>query len=183
MKLLFFVLFGIYSSLTHANLQKEILDLIKDQKSLTSKQINSDSQKKLATVIYFLSSTCPCSQGHFDHLNSLQKSYPEFQFIGFHSSKSTPLKRAKRYFDQFTIDFPIYLDKKLKVANLLKALKTPHVFVLNKKGDFLFQGGATNSRNPKRADQFYLQKALRELKEGKPIETKVARALGCYIQR
>ena len=105
-------------------------------------------------VAYFLSATCPCSQAHFNLLNDLQKNNKDIDFIGFHSNKSVSKEKAHKYFKKFEIDFPILLDKKLDYANQFGALKTPHIFVLSPKGEIVYQGGATNSRNPKKANKF-----------------------------
>ena len=136
------------------------------------------------TVAYFLSSGCPCSQAHFDHLNQLQKDFgKKFQFIGFHSSRSIKIKKARQYFAQFDIDFPIINDPELVYANQFKALKTPHIFVVSPSGEVVFQGGATDSRNPKRAKNFYLKTALEQISRGHQVTLARAKTLGCYIQR
>jgi len=139
--------------------------------------------EKEFSVVYFFNANCPCSKAHFDHLNSLKTKFPKFQFIGFHSNKAISKKVAKKYFDKFEIDFPIFLDKELIYADIFKALKTPHVFVINSKGEFVYQGGATNSRNPKRASKFYLLDTLNSLGKGEKPELSYTKILGCYIQR
>lgn len=145
--------------------------------------VSLDFTGKNYLVVYFLSSSCPCSQSHFDHLNDLEKKYKDFSFIGLNSNKNTSKENAKKYFNKFKIKFPILLDKKLEFANAYGALKTPHVFIVNKAGEIIFQGGATNSRNTKRATKFYLSNALEQLSNGKKLKIKNAKALGCYIQR
>jgi len=140
------------------------------------------SSKKFL-VAYFLNRGCPCSQAHFDHLNDLQKKYKNFSFIGFHSNKTINKESAMEYFSKYKIDFPILLDKDLIYANQFKAVKTPHVFVLDKEGKTFFQGGATDSRDPKRAHHFYLRDALASLSRGENVKVRNAKTIGCYIQR
>ncbi len=166
---------ALFSPLAQANYSG--LDLISD------KNIEVETSKKAYTVAYFLSSSCPCSQAHFTHLNELQKKYPKFKFVGFHSSKAIPKEKAKKYFDQFDIDFPILFDRDLRFANELSALKTPHVFVLDNQGKKIYQGAATNSRNPDRADKFYLKEVLADINAGKDPQYTSIKSIGCYIQR
>lgn len=148
-----------------------------------NKNINLTVDNTKINVYYFLSSTCPCSQASFDHLNNLQTKFKNFKFIGFHSNKFVSQEVAHDYFHKFKIDFPIIFDQKVKYADKFKAVKTPHVFVYGDGGKLLFQGGATNSRNPLKASKFYLQDALISLSKGeKPLVTD-ARTIGCYIQR
>lgn len=134
-------------------------------------------------VFYFLNGRCPCSQSHFSHLNSLQKKYSDFDFVGFHSNKNMNKEMAIEKFSKFNISFPIFIDQDLKYANILKAAKTPHVFVLNMKGDIVYQGGATNSRNPNRVSKFYLRDALESMNLGQKPLIKIGKILGCYIER
>ena len=145
-------------------------------------QIDWTSLKK-KKVLLFLNSQCPCSQSHFDHLNQLQKDNPQFQFVGFHSNKLIERGDAQKYFDKYKIDFPIFEDKELVYADRFKALKTPHVFVLDESENLLFQGGTTNSRSFKKASKFFLKTALNEINSGKKVSNAHARALGCYINR
>lgn len=165
------LLSALLSTFTYANYIG--LDLI------SNKQVEVQTSKAAYTVAYFLSSSCPCSQAHFSHLNELQKKYPKFKFIGFHSGKAISKEKAKKYFDQFDIDFPIIFDRDLKFANELSALKTPHIFVLDDQGKKIYQGAATNSRNPERADKFYLRKVLADLSAGKDPQYKNIKSIGC----
>lgn len=145
--------------------------------------VNFSTDANEYTVYYFLSAWCPCSQGTFDHLNSLQKKYKNYSFVGFHSSVDIPKKDALNYFAKYKIDFPIIFDNKVKYADLLKATKTPHVFIVGKNNKVVFQGGATNSRNMKKATKFYLADALASISKGEEPKIKNAKALGCYIGR
>jgi peroxiredoxin len=142
-----------------------------------------DIGKNNYIVAYFLSATCPCSQGHFDLLNNLQKEHSKFDFIGFHSNKTVSKEKGHKYFKKFKIDFPILLDKSLSYANEFGALKTPHIFVISPSGKVVYQGGATNSRNPKKATKFYLKEALDSIKNKTEIKISKSKALGCFIQR
>lgn len=151
--------------------------------NLISGKTTSIKNKNRPTVAFFLNRSCPCSQAHFDHLNNLSKEYPQYNFVGLHSNKTLSEKSAQEYFQQFKIDFPVIQDKSLKYANIFSALKTPHTFILNTKNEIIYQGGATNSRDPKRATKFYLEDALSEMAQGKQISTPVTKTLGCYIQR
>ena len=86
------------------------------------------------------------------------------------------------YYRRFNIEFPIILDKKLEYANSFQALKTPHVFV-KLDDQIVFQGGATDRREPKKSSRFYLDDALKSLTKNKPIKISNAKTLGCYIRR
>lgn len=154
----------------------------KGQDLVRNLKIEKNKNSKVG-VFYFLSSTCPCSKGYFKYLNDLQKKFPQFSFMGFHSSKSISIEVAQKYFDKHEIEFPILFDKDLKYADMFKASKTPHVFVLNENGEVLYHGGVANSRMIKNAKTFYLEEVLTDLNENKKPRHSYARALGCYIAR
>lgn len=135
------------------------------------------------TVLIFLSSKCPCSHSHLKYLTELKEKFPEFDFIGVHSNQDEKENEAAEYFKSQNLNFPVLYDLKAALADQLGALKTPHVFVLNDKGETVFQGGITNSSQVERAKKFYLQEVLTNLKAGKNLESHEARTLGCYISR
>ena len=118
-------------------------------------QVISLQNGKLSTVAIFLSKDCPCSKGNLDYINELSKEFPEFQFIGIHSKKNTSNDEIKSYLKDKPLHFDIYNDSDLKIADLFKALKTPHAFILNPQGEIVYNGGITNSTFPKNAKEFF----------------------------
>ena len=150
----------------------------------SSQKFSWDLEKaKKGTVLFFLSSSCPCSNSHLPHLEDLKKEFSQFSFIGVHSHRSATKEKTQQYFGKKKLSFPILFDSNLKIANLYKAVKTPHVFILGKKGEILFHGGITNSVSFKAAKKFYLKNALLDIQKGKRPQKSFARALGCYISR
>ena len=140
-------------------------------KSLKWSLTNSPLENKLiGTVITFLSTKCPCSNSHLPHLLELQKDFPQFSFIGIHSDKMGKKGDVQAFFKEKKVTFPVLLDSKLKLANAFKAIKTPHVFVINSEGQLLFHGGLTNSANFKFAKKLYLREALNKIKRKEPLE-------------
>jgi peroxiredoxin len=113
----------------------------------------------------------------------MAKDFKEFRFIGIHSNTDEPVQESRDHFQQANLPFPIIQDEHAQLADLLGAFKTPHVFLLGKDGEILFQGGVDNSHDPARATQPYLKNALLALRSGKTVEVAQARALGCIIKR
>jgi thiol-disulfide isomerase/thioredoxin len=177
-KIFFFIFLNLFFLNSYA-----ALSTLKGIDLRVDKTVELKLDKTKPSVYYFLSAWCPCSQASFDHLNDLQRKYKNFNFIGFHSSVAIPKKDALAYFAKFKIDFPIIFDPQVEYADHFKAVKTPHIFVYDKDGEILFQGGATNSRNPKKASKFYLRDALEAYTQKKVIKNKYAKTIGCYIQR
>lgn len=140
-----------------------------------------DDPAKKATVLVFMSSSCPCSISHGDEVVNLSKDFPEFRFIGINSNAGEELADAKTYFSRFP--FLVLRDQKAILANEFKALKTPHAFILTSDGKQVFQGGVSDSSKFSPSNRRYLREALEDIRANRAIGTPIARALGCSIER
>jgi len=136
-----------------------------------------------AVVVLFLSTTCPCSNSHIPHLIKLSKDFPEFQFVGIHSNKNETKTEAQVYFKSKNLPFPVIEDNNLEWANHLKAMRTPHAYLINSQGEISYQGGVTSSAEAEKADSHYLKVTLKKYLLGKKIEHTKSRVLGCQIAR
>lgn len=151
---------------------------------LSSKNVKAQmSEAAKGTVLVFLSAKCPCSASHEGLLNDLQAKYKDFVFIGVHSNSDENAEMTKLHFANAGLKFPVIQDPNSKWANELGALKTPHAFVLDKKGEVLYQGGVTDSHTGPSAKNKFLDNVLEDISAGKAPRIKEGRALGCIIQR
>ena len=148
---------------------------------LDGKEVKFDSKKD--KVFLFMSQKCPCSNGHYEHIADLQKRNPEIQFIGIHTSLKIPQKKIINHYKSKGLSFPLIQDNGFYWSDKFKAVKTPHSYLVGKNGDVLYQGGVTNSRNPKRAKKFYLKTVLNDLKNQKTLTYTESKTLGCRITR
>ena len=142
-------------------------------------------ETKIATVLLFLSTRCPCSNSHLPALNALAQEFSPlgFEFVGIHSNANEELAESFDHFQRAKLQFPVIQDNEGKIADYFRAHKTPHVFVVSPTGKMLFQGGVDNSRLLEKADRHYLKDALLALKNGKEPPEKEVRVLGCQILR
>jgi peroxiredoxin len=136
-----------------------------------------------ATVVVFLSATCPCSNSHMKELTALAKEMPKVQFVGVHSNVNETAEQSKRYFKAVNLPFPVVQDEKLRLADEYGALKTPHAFVLNAQGQIVYRGGVSSSHDFDKAERRFLREALDDIQHGRPVRAPQGRALGCAISR
>lgn len=148
----------------------------------SGKERNLNSEKK-TKVLVFLSKTCPCTQQNIPYINELSRSYPEIDFIGVHSVKNATEKDIEEIRQNYKAEFPILDDHDLKMADSLKANRTPQTFILDKNNNVLYSGGVTDRTNPYSAKKLYLKNALTELANNQIISEKETRSLGCVILR
>lgn len=91
-----------------------------------------------------------------------------------------PADNAK-YIKQKSIPYPILTDSHGAVAKTYKAKSTPHMFVIDKKGDLVYTG-AIDNRRTKDGYRNHVVEALDLLLEGKPVEVSKTRPYGCRVK-
>ncbi len=142
-----------------------------------------DIGEKKGLVVVFLSSKCPCSNSHISELKNLKEAFPNFSFVGIHSNMDETDEDSQKYFKGLKLNFPVIQDKNADYANKFAAFKTPHAFLLDNKGEILYQGGVSNSHEFKNSDKLFLREALEDISKGNKIRNAEGRTLGCFIVR
>lgn len=151
---------------------------------IDDKQIQTGSLAKKGLVVAFLSAVCPCSNSHLVELKKLKEDFPDFEFVGVHSNTDEDRQLTSSYFKTVNLPFPVVQDTGAKLANELKALKTPHVFVILEGGKTVYEGGVSSSRHfDDKKGRKYLREALIDLSAGRKVKTPEGRTLGCVISR
>lgn len=178
---LFLIIFSVFSSLSWAAPTMTSLEGL-DVTSGKSMRLDLTAAKK-GSVVVFMSAKCPCSASHETLLNELSKEYSDFTFVGVHSNADENAADTRAHFATVHMSFPVLQDTKNIWANQLGALKTPHAFVFNNKGELLYQGGVTDSHVGPAAKKQFLKDILTDIVSGKAPRMKEGRALGCFIQR
>jgi peroxiredoxin len=149
----------------------------------------SKSKKELTlqgklTVVVFLSSKCPCSNSHVEHLKALSEKYKKnVQFVGVHSNQDETQEKGQAYFTEKQIAFPVLRDDQATIADVFGALKTPHVFVVGKDGNVIYSGPVSDASEFPKSERHYLDEFLESQIQGKPFEAVQRKPLGCFIGR
>lgn len=139
-------------------------------------------------ALVFLSSTCPCSQSHITHLESLVQQFPGIGIYGVMTdSLANPEERERvhKYFSALKIK--VIEDHDMTLVKTYGALKTPHVslFAKNKNDSYdkVYEGGVSNNHQFDKATLRYLQENLQALSSKNELKYKNGHSLGCYIRR
>lgn len=147
---------------------------------------NNPSQHK---VLIFLSQSCPCSRSHVDHLNQLQKMYPDVAFFGVITDIITSENEQEigDYYQDQNFKFPLIRDDQQKLIIEYRALKTPHVVLVKSLKESqvttLYEGGLSDQRHFNPKAKMFLGENLKALHENKTLPYREGRSLGCYIRR
>jgi peroxiredoxin len=162
------------------NTKWQALELLSQKKTLID--LSSHPEKK-ADVFIFMSAKCPCSNSHVPLIKDLAMKYPDFRFFAVHSNLDEDSKTTQEYFKKISLPFTVLQDQETQIADQFKAFKTPHAFIVNKKGEILYQGGVTNSSHADRADRIFLNEALEDIHNNRAVKNSEGRTLGCVIMR
>lgn len=152
----------------------------------TGKPTQLSPAEPKAWVVVFLSSHCPCSASHEPVLRELSQRFGAdqgFRWVGVHANADETEADAAAHFKSVKLPFTVARDAGARWADALGAVKTPHAFVLSPSGEVLFSGGVDDSASAPLAKKHFLADALGAVSRGEAPPLKLARALGCRIQR
>lgn len=153
----------------------------------------SDFKDAKGFIVVFTCNTCPYAVAYEDRVEALNKKYADkgYPVIAI-MPNNTDVKpgdnmeamKARAKAKGFT--FPYLMDKGQKIYPQYGATKTPHVYLLEKtkKGNVVKYIGAIddNYKDASAVKTKYVENAVDALLEGKDIEVKETRAIGCSIK-
>jgi len=101
-------------------------------------------------------------------------------------SKHYSLDEIKEFISTYKLNFPILLDVNNNISNLLNATTVPEVFLIDNNGKIKYNGAIDNwaielGKNRGVATQHFLLNAINEVDEGKTVNIKYVKPIGCII--
>lgn len=163
-------------------------------KNIDGKMLSlADYKKAKGFIVIFTCNHCPFSKAYEDRIIALNKKYEGHGFpvvainpndvnIEPEDSFEEMQKRAK----EKGFNFAYLVDDTQEIAKAYGASRTPHVFVLKKQGadNIVSYIGAIddNTKEPELVKTKYLEMAMDELVQGKPVTTASTKAIGCTIK-
>ena len=158
---------------------------------ISGKEVSlNDAKGENGLLVIFSCNTCPyvkLSESRIKELSKITKANK----VGFILLNSNEAQRAdedsfdamKKYAATQGYDFYYTLDKNSLVANTFGASRTPHCFLLDKKG-LAYRGAIDdNIKDPNDAKEHYLKDAIVAVGTGKAIKTNTSKSVGCSIKR
>ncbi len=144
-------------------------------------------------IVVFTCNHCPFAKAYEQRILALDKKYaslgypvvainPNDKDVVPDDSPENMAVRAK----EKNYTFPYLYDETQEIAKTYGAMKTPHVYILTKKGGDLkveYIGAIDdNSDDPAAVKTKYVENALTEIMAGKPVTTGTTKAIGCSIK-
>lgn len=167
-------------------------------KDVSGKEITlKDAQGKNGLLVIFSCNTCPFVIGS-EGSDGWEGRYPELAAysqrygvgVAFVNSNSSKRDGGDGFADMQTrykekgYSGSYVLDEGNKVADAFGARTTPHVFLFDKDLKLAYKGAIDdNVGKASEAKEHYVQKAIANLAEGKPVDPNTTRNIGCSIKR
>jgi peroxiredoxin len=153
----------------------------------------SDFASKQGIILVFTSNHCPFSKSYEDRILLLDRKYAPLGFSVVAINPNDPRLYEDDTFEQMKeraktkgYTYPYLCDENQQVARLFGAIRTPQVFVLkNTQGKFVVAYTGTVDDNPQDASavkRAYVENAVTNLLEGKPVATTKTKPIGCPIK-
>ncbi|MES2589964.1 MAG: redoxin family protein [Bacteroidota bacterium] len=153
--------------------------------------------KKKGLIVVFSCNTCPFVVGN-DDFSGWEKQYnnlfdlastSEIGFVLVNSNEAKregddSFKEMQKHAKKNDYKMPYLLDENSKLANLLGAKTTPHVYFFDASNKLIYTGSIDNSWDSKRESTLaYLENAINEVKSNTKITTESSDPRGCSIKR
>ncbi|MBF9220655.1 thioredoxin family protein [Hymenobacter ruricola] len=149
----------------------------------------ADNKAAKGYIVVFTCNTCPFAKAYESRIIALNTKYAP---LGYPVVAINPNDPAVAPGDSYAdmqkkkYAFPYLVDESQQVAKTYGATRTPHLYVLTRKGtDFVVSYiGAIddNSEDPKLVKTKYVENAMTEILAGKPATTNSTKAIGCTIK-
>ena len=142
---------------------------------------------KHPVVLVLLSPDCPMCISYTQLLKRIRTKYDqEIELIGIIPGRTYQDSVVLKFVDKYELNFPVYVDKKLKVSKYLKAELTPECFLFDQKGMLVYSGAIDNwltdlGKKRLQADQHYLLDALSQTHSGIPLLFSYVKPQGCLL--
>jgi peroxiredoxin len=144
-------------------------------------------------IVIFTCNHCPFSKAYEDRIVALNNKYQSLGYPVIAINPNDPNIEPEDSYDNMKIrakekgfNFPYLVDNTQEIARTYGALRTPHVFVLQKEGSGFtvkYIGAIDDNKDePSKVSHRYVETAVDELLAGKTVSQSFTKAIGCGIK-
>lgn len=163
-------------------------------KNVDNKMVSmADYKNAKGIIVVFTCNHCPFAKKYESRIMALDKKYKSKGYPVIAISPNDPAEVAEDSFENMQklanekkYSFPYLFDETQMTAKTYGAVKTPHVYILQKeKSDYVVKYiGAIddNSDDESAVKEKYVENALDNLLAGKPVNPETTKAIGCGIK-
>jgi peroxiredoxin len=141
-----------------------------------------------ASVLFFITTDCPISNGYVPEMNRIARDYASrgVRVYAVMADTTIPLAEVQKHAHDYGFTFPVLLDAKQTLARFTGASITPQAAVISPAASMVYLGRIDNrvegfGQQRQQATQHDLRDALDEVLAGKPVAKPSTKAIGCSI--
>lgn len=160
-------------------------------KSFDGKSVSLSDYRGKIVVLEWFNFECPFVQYHYNKATTmidLANKYKDKNVVWLsmnstsHITPEANIEFAKKH----KLPYPILDDRPGQVGHAYGAETTPHIFIIDRRGNIVYEGAIDNSPSGKTAPGEklinYVDQSLSELLAGKPISTPKTKPYGCTVK-
>ena len=150
----------------------------------------SDYAGKIVVLEWF-NYECPFARYNYEKTTAVNDLVNKFKdkgvvLLAINSTGHETIAKDKEFAEQFKVSHPILDDSKGTVGKAYGAQTTPHIFIIDAKGNIVYNGAFDNAplgKIPEGAQYVnYIDKALTELTAGKTVSVAETKPYGCSVK-
>ena len=150
----------------------------------------SDFQGKIV-VLEWLNYECPFVRYHYEKASTMKDLAAKYKdrnvvWLAINSTAHQETAKNKDFAEKNKIPYPILDDRTGTTGRAYNATNTPHIFIIDTKGNIVYKGAVDNAPMGKVTGGgnyiSYVDNALEELTAGKEVTTKTTKPYGCTVK-
>jgi mono/diheme cytochrome c family protein len=141
------------------------------------------------TIVAFVGTQCPISNRYAPLLNELAKTHAsdDLDLLAVVSDPTITIADARKYRDEYKIQFPILFDASGLLAHQFKPAVTPEAFLLDREGKIVYRGRIDDcfedvGQQKQVVKSHDLTDAVTALLAGKPVGSPETKPVGCAFE-
>jgi peroxiredoxin len=181
----------------HRRSEQQVLAADSDKKApdftlstFDGKPVKLSDYRGKTVVLEWMNTECPFSMYHYatkPTMVELAKKYmnQNVVWLTINSTSHTTPQANLSFAKQYKIQSPILDDRSGKVGKAYGAKTTPHIFIVNARGNIVYDGAIDNAPVGKvEGDEYvnYVDKALSEIIGGKSVSISKTKSYGCSVK-
>jgi peroxiredoxin/gas vesicle protein len=142
-------------------------------------------------VLEWINLDCPFVQYHYDKAHTMIELANKYKdkgvvWLAVNGTSQTTVEANRAFAAKHKLPYPILDDRAGTVGRLYGAITTPHMFIISKTGEVVYDGAIDNAPNGQTiggGDKVnYVDKALSELLAGQRVSTPKTQSYGCSVK-
>jgi peroxiredoxin len=160
-------------------------------KSFEGKEVSLSDYKGKIVVLEWFNDECPYVKYHYETVTTMVGLANKYKaknvvWLAINSTNHTTGKQNKEFVTKYNLPYAILDDRPGTVGRAYGATNTPHMFVIDKKGNIAYEGAIDNSPRGKTKEgekpANHVDNALAELISGKKVSTPKTDPYGCTVK-